>query len=52
MQQRTGGKLSGTQTVACAGLAGGLAGMIGNPTEVKGLCEQSKRTTDIGRLFW
>lgn len=34
MQQRTGRKLSGTETGACAGVAGGLAGMIGNPTEV------------------
>ncbi|KAE8444182.1 hypothetical protein EG329_000779 [Mollisiaceae sp. DMI_Dod_QoI] len=34
MQQRTGSKLSATETIACAGVAGGLAGMIGNPTEV------------------
>jgi dicarboxylate transporter 10 len=34
LQRRNGGKLSAGSTVACAGLAGGLAGMIGNPTEV------------------
>jgi len=34
MQQRTGEKLSSGSTVLCAGVAGGLAGMIGNPTEV------------------
>lgn len=34
IEQRTGGKLSATGTVACAGVAGGLAGMVGNPTEV------------------
>jgi dicarboxylate transporter 10 len=38
MQQRTGGKLSTTSTIACAGIAGGLAGMIGNPTEVTRSC--------------
>lgn len=34
LQRRNGGKLSAGSTIACAGLAGGLAGMIGNPTEV------------------
>jgi len=34
LQQRNGGKLSAGSTIACAGIAGGLAGMIGNPTEV------------------
>jgi hypothetical protein len=34
MQQRTGEKLSASSTIVCAGVAGGLAGMIGNPTEV------------------
>jgi dicarboxylate transporter 10 len=34
VQQRSGTKLSTASTVACAGVAGGLAGMIGNPTEV------------------
>ncbi|KAF8849813.1 mitochondrial carrier [Acephala macrosclerotiorum] len=34
MQNRTGGKLSASETIVCAGVAGGLAGMIGNPTEV------------------
>jgi dicarboxylate transporter 10 len=34
MQQRTGGKLTAGSTILCAGAAGGLAGMIGNPTEV------------------
>ncbi|CZR51312.1 probable dicarboxylate carrier protein [Phialocephala subalpina] len=34
LQQRRDGKLSATDTIACAGVAGGLAGMIGNPTEV------------------
>ena len=35
VQQRTGRqKLSTASTVFCAGAAGGLAGMIGNPTEV------------------
>lgn len=34
MQQGTGAKLSMSSTIACAGIAGGLAGMIGNPTEV------------------
>jgi len=34
MQQRTGGRLSSGSTVLCAGVAGGLAGIIGNPTEV------------------
>jgi Mitochondrial carrier protein len=33
-QRRNGGKLSAGSTIACAGIAGGLAGMIGNPTEV------------------
>jgi hypothetical protein len=33
-QRRAGGKLSTGSTIACAGVAGGLAGMIGNPTEV------------------
>jgi dicarboxylate transporter 10 len=35
MQQRTGEKLSMASTIGCAGVAGGLAGMIGNPTEVR-----------------
>jgi dicarboxylate transporter 10 len=30
----SGGKLSSSSTIACAGLAGGAAGMLGNPTEV------------------
>ncbi|KAK4111671.1 mitochondrial carrier [Canariomyces notabilis] len=35
LQQRTGNpKLSTTSTIVCAGVAGGLAGMVGNPTEV------------------
>ncbi|KAH6847416.1 mitochondrial carrier domain-containing protein [Chaetomium sp. MPI-CAGE-AT-0009] len=35
VQQRSGtSKLSTASTIACAGVAGGLAGMIGNPTEV------------------
>lgn len=34
VQQRTGEKLSSSSTIACAGIAGGLAGLIGNPTEV------------------
>jgi hypothetical protein len=34
-KQMAGGKLSSTSTIACAGLAGGAAGMIGNPTEVR-----------------
>ncbi|KAK3305700.1 mitochondrial carrier domain-containing protein [Chaetomium strumarium] len=35
LQQRSGtSKLSTTSTIACAGVAGGLAGMVGNPTEV------------------
>ncbi|KAH7418618.1 mitochondrial dicarboxylate transporter [Cadophora sp. MPI-SDFR-AT-0126] len=34
VQQRTGQKLTAGSTVVCAGLAGGLAGMLGNPTEV------------------
>ena len=34
MQRVTGKKLTGTSIIACAGLAGGLAGMLGNPTEV------------------
>ncbi|KAI9731815.1 MAG: hypothetical protein M1818_007680 [Claussenomyces sp. TS43310] len=35
MQQVTGKeKLSASMTIACAGLAGGAAGMIGNPTEI------------------
>ncbi len=34
IQRRNGGKLSAGSTIACASLAGGLAGMIGNPTEV------------------
>jgi dicarboxylate transporter 10 len=43
VQRRNGGgKLSAGSTIACAGLAGGLAGMIGNPTEV------AKRGLDIG----
>ncbi|KAK4192138.1 mitochondrial dicarboxylate transporter [Podospora australis] len=35
VQKQTGqAKLSTTYTIACAGVAGGLAGMVGNPTEV------------------
>ncbi|KAL2194956.1 mitochondrial carrier domain-containing protein [Corynascus similis CBS 632.67] len=35
LQQRSGtSKLSTASTIACAGVAGGLAGMVGNPTEV------------------
>lgn len=34
-QQRTGKKLTGGSTIACAGVAGGLAGMLGNPTEAR-----------------
>ncbi|KAK4172204.1 mitochondrial dicarboxylate transporter [Triangularia setosa] len=35
MQKQSGtAKLSTTSTVVCAGIAGGLAGMVGNPTEV------------------
>ncbi|KAK4153970.1 mitochondrial dicarboxylate transporter [Chaetomidium leptoderma] len=35
LQQRSGtSKLSTASTVACAGAAGGLAGVVGNPTEV------------------
>jgi hypothetical protein len=35
LQRRNGGsKLSAGSTIACAGVAGGLAGLIGNPTEV------------------
>ncbi|KAK0669905.1 mitochondrial dicarboxylate transporter [Cercophora samala] len=35
MQKQSGtAKLSTTSTVVCAGVAGGLAGMVGNPTEV------------------
>jgi dicarboxylate transporter 10 len=34
LQRRNGGKLTAGSTIACAGIAGGLAGMIGNPTEV------------------
>jgi len=33
-KQITGGKLSSTSTIACAGLSGGAAGILGNPTEV------------------
>jgi dicarboxylate transporter 10 len=32
--QKNGTKPSTTSTILCAGIAGGLAGMIGNPTEV------------------
>jgi dicarboxylate transporter 10 len=32
--QKSGGKLSAGSTIACAGLAGGAAGILGNPTEV------------------
>jgi len=32
--QKGGSKPSAASTIACAGVAGGLAGMIGNPTEV------------------
>lgn len=32
--QKGGNKPSVASTIACAGVAGGLAGMIGNPTEV------------------
>ena len=34
IQGRTGKKLTTGSTVLCAGVAGGLAGMVGNPTEV------------------
>lgn len=33
-QLRNGAKVSAGSTIACAGIAGGLAGMIGNPTEI------------------
>lgn len=52
MQQRTGRKLSGTETVACAGVAGGLAGMIGNPTEVIFHEMYVPRNAERMRLFW
>jgi len=35
VQQRTGKKLTAGSTIVCAGVAGGLAGMLGNPTEVQ-----------------
>ena len=35
IKQKSGGKLSAGSTIACAGLAGGVAGMLGNPTEVR-----------------
>lgn len=39
MKQSYGVKsLSTTSTIACAGLAGGLAGILGNPTEVRTFC--------------
>lgn len=34
VQQRSGAKLTVGSTIMCAGVAGGLAGMLGNPTEV------------------
>lgn len=35
-RQRTGQqRLSSSIEIACAGLAGGLAGLVGNPTEVR-----------------
>lgn len=34
VQQKTGEKLTAGSTIVCAGIAGGLAGMLGNPTEV------------------
>lgn len=35
LQHKSGtSKLSTASTIACAGVAGGLAGMVGNPTEV------------------
>jgi len=34
VKQLSGGKLTSTSTVACAGFAGGAAGILGNPTEV------------------
>ncbi|KAG0646490.1 2-oxoglutarate malate carrier [Hyphodiscus hymeniophilus] len=34
VKQASGGKLSSMSTIACAGVAGGAAGMLGNPTEV------------------
>jgi dicarboxylate transporter 10 len=36
-------QLSASGTMVCAGLAGGVAGMIGNPTEVARNCVSSKK---------
>ena len=41
-----GGKLSTSATIACAGLAGGLAGVIGNPAEVIMI------TSEHGHVIW
>jgi hypothetical protein len=50
IQRRTGGKLSTGSTIACAGMAGGLAGMIGNPTEVIVFVLCSERRLNSVRL--
>jgi hypothetical protein len=50
IQRRTGGKLSTGSTIACAGVAGGLAGMIGNPTEVTDLVPCVECGLNIARL--
>ena len=42
MQSRTGEKLTTGSTIMCAGIAGGLAGMVGNPTEVRDRLESIK----------
>jgi hypothetical protein len=51
-QRRAGGKLSTGSTIACAGVAGGLAGMIGNPTEVTVTisCERILKPFCLGSL--
>ncbi|KAK3290780.1 mitochondrial carrier domain-containing protein [Chaetomium fimeti] len=55
VQQKSGtSKLSTASTVACAGVAGGLAGMIGNPTEVilvRMCADAAKPTTERFRYY-
>lgn len=54
-RQRTGQqRLSSSWEVACAALAGGMAGVVGNPTEVRPFhVHTDERSTDnSGRSLW
>jgi dicarboxylate transporter 10 len=45
-------KLSMQQTIVCAGVAGGLAGVLGNPTEVFFLISHSNHSSEKMSLIY